>query len=84
VAFRLWRLRWQLIRILFRKAEGQVESLGVYFQLGRLVGLIRRRERYDAGLRLLASLANERRQPTAINLSEDARCSGESNENSSL
>jgi hypothetical protein len=84
VAFRLWRLRWQLIRILFRKAEGQVESLGVYFQLGRLMALMRWRERYNTGLRLLASVANERRQPTAISLSEDPRCSGESNENSSL
>ena len=47
VAFRLWRLRWQLIRILFRKAEGHVESLGVYFQLGRLMALMRWRERYN-------------------------------------
>ena len=49
VAFQLWRLRWQIMRILFRQAEGHTQSLPVYWHFGRLIALLRWRERYNVG-----------------------------------
>jgi GT2 family glycosyltransferase len=56
VALRLWRLRRQAMRIVFSKGEGQVESLPVYWQIGRLIGLLRWRQRYNTGFGKLANL----------------------------
>jgi hypothetical protein len=53
---RLWRLRWELTRILFRQAEGRIQSLSVYWHFGRLIALLRWRERYSRGFQLTTHL----------------------------
>jgi cellulose synthase/poly-beta-1,6-N-acetylglucosamine synthase-like glycosyltransferase len=53
---RLWRLRGELIRILVRQGEGRTQSLPVYWHLGRVIALLRWRERYSRGFEIMAKL----------------------------
>jgi hypothetical protein len=68
VAFQLWRLRWQVTRILFRQAEGHTQSLPVYWHFGRLIALLRWRERYNTGFRVVANLVTNESQSVATRL----------------
>jgi hypothetical protein len=65
VAFQLWRLRWQVMRILFRQAEGHTQFLPVYWYFGRLIALLRWRERYNTGFRVVANLVTNESQSVA-------------------
>jgi len=65
---RLWRLRWQVTRILFGQGKGDTHSLPVYWHLGRLIALMRWRDRYNTGFELIANLVRNQGRPAARNL----------------